>query len=302
MALKQVKNKIASTKKTGQVTKAMEAVSAVKMRKSQTRALSGKAYAEAALRILARLSQNREVQKILNGPANAAGTDCLVVITSDKGLAGALNSSVLKLVEEKLVAGDKGNIRAIAFGRKAVEYLERAGVTIDAKFTNVNDEVFMTDVEAVASDIMIKFQSGHYRRVTIAYQSFVSTFEQNAVARQLLPLEPVALSQMIADIVPGSNHGSDKDSKLPGQNYTVEPDPEIVFESLLPQLIKIMLYHSLLESKASEHSARMVAMKNATDKSKEMIKSLTILYNKERQAAITAEVSEITAGVEALKH
>ena len=301
MALKQVKNKISSTKKTGQVTKAMEAVSAVKMRKSQERALSGKAYAESALRILTRLSQSKEVQKTLNSRPNADGADCLVVITSDKGLAGALNSSVLKLVDEELAGSDKSKLHAIAFGRKAVEYFERADVTIDGRFTNVSDEVSLADVESVAADIMTKFQTGQYARVTIAYQSFVSTFEQNAVSRQLLPLEPAILTQMITDIAPKSGLHSGEQTELVSQNYTVEPDSEVVFDSLLPQLIKIMVYHSLLESKASEHSARMVAMKNATDKSKEMIKSLTILYNKERQAAITAEVSEITAGVEALK-
>ena len=134
------------------------------------------------------------------------------------------------------------------------------------------------------------------------YQNFLSTFEQEPTKRQILPLDPAEIHYIMRGIRPKEGKFSD-DVEGPEEKtaYTVEPSPEEVLESLIPRLVQIMLYHALLESKASEHSARMVAMKNATDKSKEVIKALTIQYNKARQAAITAEVSEITAGVEAMK-
>lgn len=300
MALKQVKNKIISTQKTGKVTKAMEAVSAVKMRKSQDRALSGKAYAEAAVRMLMKISQSKEISDQLSKKTNDSGAHCFIVITSDKGLAGALNSAVLKEVDKKLSTLKKDEVEIIAFGRKALEHYERLGYKVAESFVNVSDDVVMADVEEVAKSVLKNFNSGHYSTVSVSYQSFISTFEQMPVLREILPLNPATLAKMVKDIVPRSGLHSEEVQNVSGHNYTVEPSAEAVFESLLPQLFKIMVYHSLLENKASEHSARMVAMKNATDKSKEMVKALTIEYNKERQAAITAEVSEITAGVQAM--
>jgi len=301
MALKQVKNKIISTKKTGQVTKAMESVSAVKMRKSQERALSGKAYAEAALRILDRISKSQDAKHFLRVEPKVDAKHCFIIITSDKGLAGALNSSVLKEATLQLEKLDKKTVEVIAFGRKALEYASRLGYQVVAEYTNVSDDVSLSDMETSVTEIMSKYQSGDYAKVSVAYQSFVSTFEQNAVVREVLPLEAASLEKMIEDIVPKKGKYSDTDEDVTAHSYTVEPSADEVYKSLLPKLVQIMIYHALLESKASEHSARMVAMKNATDKSKELIKALTIEYNKERQASITAEVSEITAGVEAMK-
>lgn len=301
MALKQVKNKIISTQKTGKVTKAMESVSAVKMRKSQERALAGKPYAEAVLRILANISKNREVQKELVVPTKENARHCYVVITSDKGLAGALNSAVLKNVSLALAAAPKEQVRIIAFGRKAVEFFKRAGYTLDGEYTNIGDDVSLTDMSDVIKIVDEKFSAGDYAAVSIAYQSFVSTFEQVALVRQILPLDPTIIETMVRDIVPKKGMYSEVASEYASQLYSVEPNREEVFKTLLPQLIQVMIYHALLENKASEHSARMVAMKNATDKSKEVIKELTIEYNKQRQSEITAEVSEITAGVEAMK-
>jgi F-type H+-transporting ATPase subunit gamma len=138
--------------------------------------------------------------------------------------------------------------------------------------------------------------------VYVIYQNFISTFEQMPTVRKVLPLDPAEIHFIMQGIKPKVGKFSDDSeggTKLTA--YTVEPSPEEVMNSLVPQLVQIMFYHALLESKASEHSSRMVAMKNATDKAKEMVKALTIKFNKQRQAAITAEVSEITAGVEAMK-
>ena len=301
MALKQVKNKIISTKKTGQVTKAMESVSAVKMRKSQERAFAGRPYIHAAMRILSRISNAPEVVQSIYSAKRTEGKRLLVIVTSDKGLAGSVNSAVLKRAEE-IIASETGEIATICVGRKAVDFAKREKLTVIEEHTNISDEVTIADVYAMADAIVEAFKGGEYQSVEVLYQNFLSTFEQEPTKRQILPLDPAEIHYIMRGIKPKEGKFSDDvEAAVEKTDYTVEPSPEEVLESLIPRLVQIMLYHSLLESKASEHSARMVAMKNATDKSKEVIKALTIQYNKARQAAITAEVSEITAGVEAMK-
>jgi F-type H+-transporting ATPase subunit gamma len=301
MALKQVKNKIIATKKTGQVTKAMEAVSAVKMRKSQEKAFVGRPYVRAALRILARISRFGEASAGRYFGTEANDHELLIVVTSDKGLAGSVNSAVLKQVDQLIAKGTTPDV--IAVGRKALEHARRTGLTVVAEFTNVADDVTINDVYAMSSQALKAFDAGHYGKVRVVYQNFISTFEQSPILRQILPLDTHEIEQVMRGIkLKNVQHTEEVDVKNSAIDYIVEPSAEEVIKTLIPSLINIMVYHALTESKASEHSARMVAMKNATDKSKEVIKNLTIRYNKERQTAITAEVSEITAGVEAMQN
>jgi F-type H+-transporting ATPase subunit gamma len=300
MALKQIKNKMISTSKTGKVTKAMESVSAVKMRKSQDRAFAGKPYAEAAMRILHNLSTSVGGERYF-GEGDADQTkQCFVVITSDKGLAGNLNSSVLKCVDNALLHAKKETTNIIAFGKKAHEHYARSGYTIEKTYTNISDDVVLGDVNSLIELIVKGFNDGKYGKVSVAYQNFVSTFDQNALIRQILPLDSDVLEVMVRDIVPKKGMYSSTGHQLEDYAYNIEPNPDEVMSALIPQLVQIMLFHALLESKASEHSARMVAMKNATDKAEEMRKALSLEYNKERQSVITAEVSEITGGIEAM--
>ena len=302
MALKQVKNKIIATKKTGQVTKAMESVSAVKMRKSQERAFAGRPYVHSAMRILQRLATSSE--GLTHPLAQSHGGDkrLLVIVTSDKGLAGSVNSAVLKRVEEALATADVSTYEAICIGRKALEFANRNDVPVVHEFTNVSDEVSLEDIGEMTQVALEGFTEGEYNHVHVIYQNFLSTFEQEPTKRQVLPLDPAEIHYIMRGIKPKDGKWSDdvaaEDALI---DYTVEPSTAEVLDTLIPQLVQIMFYHALLESKASEHSARMVAMKNATDKSKEVAKALTLVYNKERQAAITAEVSEITGGIEAMK-
>ena len=300
MSLKHVKNKIISTQKTGQVTKAMESVSAVKMRKSQERAFAGRPYVHSAMRILARLSASDEGLRHPLAQKRETGKKLLVIVTSDKGLAGSVNSAVLKKAEQVFAA--ERDVDVIAVGRKAVEFAKRMNKTLLGEYTNMRDDVTVEDVYAMTEIVMSSFKAGTYAEVDVLYQNFLSTFEQEPTKRNILPLDPAEIGYTMEGIRPKtgkwSTDTSEKDVKI---TYEVEPSAEEVLDTLIPQLVQIMLYHALLESKACEHSARMVAMKNATDKSKEVIKALTIQYNKARQAAITAEVSEITAGVEAMK-
>ena len=301
MALKQVKNKIISTKKTGQVTKAMESVSAVKMRKSQERAFAGRPYAHAALRILSQLAGSQDGLNHPLAKSRAGDKRLLVIVTSDKGLAGSVNSAVLKKVEEALATADVSSYEAICVGRKAVDFCKRNNVPVIHEYTNVRDDVVIDDVTDITKAALEGFASGDYNHVHVIYQNFLSTFEQEPTKRQLLPLDPAEVHYIMRGIKPKTGEFSDFVAEPTEKTvYTVEPNPEQVLDTLIPQLVEIIIYHALLESKASEHSARMVAMKNATDKSKEVVKALTIEYNKARQAAITAEVSEITAGVEAM--
>lgn len=300
MALKQVKNKIVSTQKTGKVTKAMEAVSAVKMRKSQERALQGRPYVRSAMKILSRLANSRDglshpfVQKRSNG------RKLLVVVTSDKGLAGSVNSAVLKKVDELLIK--EASVDIIPVGRKAVEYANRNGLNIFGAYTNVSDNISVSDIVEISNTVFDKFKSEEYSDVEVVYQNFLSTFEQLPTHRKVLPLDPAEIDFVLHSIRPKTGKYSEVE-EVNGHliDYIVEPSVEAVMDTLIPQLVEIMIYHAMIESKACEHSARMVAMKNATDKSKELIKALTIKFNKERQAAITAEVSEITAGVAAME-
>jgi F-type H+-transporting ATPase subunit gamma len=300
MALKQVKNKIISTLKTGKVTKAMESVSAVKMRKSQERAFAGRPYIHSAMRILQRLSSSQEGLSHPLAQKRATGTKLLVIVTSDKGLAGSVNSAVLKKAGQ--VFAEVENVDVIAIGRKAVEFARREKKVLIAEYTNVADGVTLTDVYDMSKKIVDAFTSGIYSEVDVIYQNFLSTFEQEPTKRNILPLDPEEIYYIMKGIKPQrgrfSEDTSEPDVKI---TYMVEPSAEEVLDTLIPQLVQIMLYHALLESKASEHSARMVAMKNATDKSKEVAKALTLVYNKERQASITAEVAEITGGMEAMK-
>jgi F-type H+-transporting ATPase subunit gamma len=300
MALKQIKNKIIATKKTGQVTKAMESVSAVKMRKSQERAFLGRPYVHAALRILGRLAKaDHGMQHPLTTPKTEGGV-LAVIVTSDKGLAGSVNSAVLKQAEKLFAA--HGVVDVIAVGRKAVEFAAREKKDTLATYTNVSDGVLMSDIYDMSSKALEAFTTGNYQKVVVIYQNFISTFEQTPVVRQVLPVITDEINDVMRGIKPKT--GKFSTDRLEAEvfaPYKVEPSPEEVLNTLLPQLVQVMIYHAVLESKASEHSARMIAMKNATDKSKEVIKALTIKFNNKRQAAITAEVSEITAGVESMK-
>lgn len=300
MALKDIKTKIQATDRTHKVTRAMEAVSAVKMRKTQEAALSGRSYARAALSILTRLTGTEEVKRHPLAQHREGRKLALVIITSDKGLAGALNSGVLKRASEALNGRDKEDVTVYAYGKKGEEYFARRGFTIAQSFENKGDDVPLSVMEKLTRDISDSFLHGDYDKVITVYSHFKSTFEQVPTMRRLLPLSLPALRDIVEGIIPAKGKWSHEPSLTAPTGYEVEPKGNKVLDMLIPRLISVSLYHMLLEAKASEHSARMVAMKNASDKSKEVAHDLTRLFNKIRQAAITREVSEIISGREAL--
>ncbi len=302
-SLKQIKGNIAAMKKSQAVTRAMEAVAAAKMRKSQQRALTGRSYARAAATVLARVSGTRDAYlHPLAVPNTNAPRGLYIVITSDKGLAGALNSAVLKgavadMAREGLSPKD---VSVIAIGKKANDYFASRGYTMVHHAPNT-DVLSSEDTRAIVAKAEERYIEGQYRFIKVAYQNFVSTFEQRPTLRTVFPLAVEELSKVVADIVPAKGVYAEAETEAPAA-YVIEPSAEEVIGAIMPRLASVILYHALLESQASEHSARMVAMKSASDKAGEKQHELTLKFNKARQAAITREVSEIIGGMEAVAH
>ncbi len=299
--LKAIKTKIRSVEKTQKVTKAMEAVSAAKMRKAQNRALAGRAYARAAVSILSRVSGSRELMNHTLTQVRPVGKALYIVVTSDKGLAGALNSAVLRAaatdIKESGLSQDQ--ISIIAIGKKANDFFTTRRYAIERYHAN-NDEVTNEILNSVVAEAAGRYMSGEVDRVSVIYQNFISTFEQRPTLRIIFPLSLAELEKVVGDIVPARGTFSSAEPIVSPGTYTIEPSEEEVLNAILPKLAGVFLYHALLESQASEHSARMVSMKSASDKAGEMTDKLTLKFNKARQASITREVSEITGGMEAM--
>lgn len=306
-ALRAIKDKIRSVQKTHQVTKAMEAVSGVKMRKAQLSAITARPYALAAFRILSRISHSVDIARHPFVAVRPVHKALLVIVTSDKGLAGGLNSSVTKCavgaLAERGIAKDSTGVLAI--GRKGEEFFARRGYILEKHIQTMKDESAINDFAGVVSLVTDMFTAGKYDECILVYTNFRSTFNQEPVSRTLLPLSVEGLTTMIKGIVPErgvfAEANVDIDAESMPADYLFEPSPEAVFETLIPRLLAIEIHHAFLEAKASEHSARMVAMRNASDKAKEVTFSLTRQYNKARQGAITREMSEIIGGIEAMK-
>lgn len=284
----------------------MEAVSAVKMRKAQERAFAGRGYALTAMRILKQVSGTLSVAENPLVRSNESKKIAVVIITSDKGLAGALNASVLKAVSRLVQTEDVSgkNVVACCIGKRGYEYAQRRGFDIIYSDTNVSDDFTRHQLVEVTEKVVALQEKGITRAAFLVYTNFKSTFEQQAVTRAMLPLSVPMLQEMVDGILPAKGKYAMmqlRDTKSTAADYRIEPGPEAVTDEILPLLANIAVFHALSESKASEHSARMVAMKNATDKAKEVAHELTLEFNKKRQAAITAEVSEITSGMEAMK-
>ncbi|MDO8548231.1 MAG: ATP synthase F1 subunit gamma, partial [bacterium] len=224
-----------------------------------------------------------------------------IVITSDKGLAGALNSAVLRAVNADIAQKNLTieNILIIAVGRKANDFFTARGYKIEKYHPNT-DIIDATLVRELVDEAALRFVNKETDSVQIAYQNFISTFEQRPTIRTIFPLSLGELEAVVQDIVPVRGVFSNVTEESHPQSYTIEPSEQEVLAAILPRLASIFVYHALLESQASEHSARMVSMKSASDKAGELTDTFTLAYNKARQAAITREVSEITGGMEAM--
>ena len=286
-----IRRRIKSVKNTAQITKAMQLVAAAKMKKAQDQASNGRAYAEMLNKVLVNLKENAE-EGVHPFFSEGKGNKTLVLlIASDKGLCGALNTNLFK----KLITTQiDGEVDYVTVGKKAVQAINRLRHTLLADFP-IKDPAKFAEVRAVGRFVQEKFRSGDYKKVLVVFNNFINTVTVVPTVEQLLPVNPVTLGGK-RDFAPEI-----ATSASASLEYTFEPNAAVVFETVLPQYVNDTIYQMVLESRASEHSSRMVAMKNATDNAKQMIKDLSLEYNKLRQAAITNELLEITTAKMALE-
>lgn len=295
--LKEIKNRIKSVNNTAQITKAMQMVAASKMKKAQDQAIAGREYADRLNRVLTNLKANMEN---LNHPylaQNEEGKHLVLVISTDKGLCGGINTNLLK----KLKANVSEDATFVTIGRKLREQIAKANQELLADFP-MNDRVSFDEVKPVAKFLTDQFSSGEFNKVSVVFANFVSTLVQEPHVSQLLPIDPSKLAEKhnYEGVGKGVVGETDKAAALE-KEYTFEPDANTVLDNLLPQYINFQVYQMLVEGRASEHSARMVAMKGATDNANNLAKELKLEYNKLRQAAITSELLEITTAMKAME-
>lgn len=285
-----IRRRIKSVKNTAQITKAMQLVAAAKMKKAQDQASNGRAYAEMLNKVLVNLKEQAEEGVHPFFSEGKGGKTLVLLIASDKGLCGALNTNLFK----KLITTQfEGDVEYVTIGKKSVQALNRLRRTLLADFP-VKDPAKFAEVRAVGRFIQDKFRSCDYKKVFVVFNNFINTVTVVPTVEQLLPVNPVTLGGK-RDFAP------EIATATATTEYTFEPTAAVVFETVLPQYVNNTIYQMVLESRASEHSSRMVAMKNATDNAKQMIKDLSLEYNKLRQAAITNELLEITTAKMALE-
>ena len=304
-----LKNRIRSTKNIRQMTRAMEAVSAVKMRRSQQAALAARPYALSALSILHKIQKSTE-EAVIHSPLTekrSVETLGLAVITSDKGLAGSFNANVIKKAE-KLIAHSGKRALIVAVGKKGRDYFKRRKVQLAGEFLGAGDFGAINETRHISDLVASLFIEKKCDEVVLVYANFLSALKQEVVVRKLLPFTEEALGEIIADIEPLRGRYANmpvtitNSSERPAGTLIFEPSPQEALEKVLPELLAVQIFHAILEGNASEHSSRMIAMKNASESAGELVDTLNIQYNKARQAAITKELSEITAGKEALSN
>ncbi|MEK0448610.1 MAG: synthase gamma chain [Verrucomicrobiota bacterium] len=287
-----IRRRIKSVKNTSQITKAMQMVAAAKMRKAQLRALHGRPYAEELSKMLAALAQaggSAELHPLLQDRKEVK-RELVLVIATDKGLCGALNTNLFR----ELNQFDATKTTFVVIGRKAAQYLGRLKRDLAAEFELKEAFTFLESKQA-SKFVIEKFLSGEVDKVSVAFTDFISTINQKPTIQTILPVKSFELSDLEGE------QGSKKVEAAANTNdYVFEPSASGVLEGLVPHYVHFAVYQMILESRASEHSARMVAMKNATDNAKQLIKDLTLQYNKVRQAAITTELLEITTAQMAL--
>ncbi len=292
-----IRRRIKSVKNTAQITKAMQLVAASKMKKAQDQATAGRSYADLMNKVLVNLKDQTEEDLHPLLKEHEAGGELMLVVTTDKGLCGGLNTNLLRMVTEKT---DEATT-FVTVGRKGKGSLARLGRNLLADF-HVHDPVHFAESKLVSQFLIDQFLEGKFARVTVAFTNFINTISQEPMVETLLPIRPIDLGRDREFV----GMGKDEPVQLAGSGaasagYIFEPTPEAVLDTIVPLYLNYQVYQILLESRASEHSARMVAMKSATDNANELIDDLTLAYNKQRQAAITAELLEITTAMKALE-
>ena len=277
--MKEIKERIDSVKNTSQITNAMNIVSSTKFKRFQVLTLKSRNYAravnEAFDNLVASLTGNKFV--IFDGKTEVKRVG-IIVMTSDRGLCGSFNSNTFRRLEsmKKEFQKEGKEVSVVTIGRKAKEYCKNRDINVDSEYTQMIPETMFETGKNISEDVVQFYLNDFYDEVYMIYSKFVSAIEYNIQVEKLLPIE--------------------KKEGLPTKEYIFEPSEEEVLNSFVPQVLNIKLYQSLLENSASEHSARMSAMKQANDNASEMIKNLEVQYNRERQGQITQELTEIISG------
>ena len=292
---REMKQRIKSVNNISQVTRALEAVSASRVRKAEEAVRESRPYAEKAWQVLRHLAtqpardwvhplltRHEKIERVL-----------VVVVTGDRGLAGAYNSNVIRFTLERMRQQD-AEVSYITVGRKGKDVLSRRGVNLRATFSDLPAEPSYNDVSVIGRLLLDDYLAKDADRVLIIYTDFVNLMEQNVTIKQLLPIEIDAPGEQVQDYALESIR-----EEGPALAYIYEPSEEELIDFILPRFTQIQVYHAILESMASEHAARMVAMRNATENANELAEDLQLEYNKARQQAITNEMLDIVGGVEA---
>ncbi len=281
---REIQRRIGSAKNIKQITRAMQFVAASKLRRAQESTLASRPYREVLDEVIADLAAvlgRTDHPLLADRDLGGEHNRLIVIMTSDRGLAGALNTNTVRFAARE-IAEHPGEIKVATVGRKGRDAMRRARVPIAAHFEGYGDRPAFSDVLPLARLVTDDFVAGTYDRVDVVYSRFVSTLVQRPVIERLLPVEPSE-----------DTHG------IPGNQFLFEPNPSDFLRALLPRYVATRLFQAVLESKASEESSRMVAMKNATENAQELIEDLTLSYNKVRQANITREMVEIASGAQA---
>jgi len=284
---REIRRRIRSVRNTSQITRAMEMVSAAKMRRAQDRVRAARPYSERIRTMIAGLSgmsgqvETSQFPLLQQRPVNRVG---VVLVTADRGLAGAFNSNVIRRTV-RFVRDEVGKpVEMVTVGRKGRDFFSRYGQALTAEFTQLGDAPSMEVLRPIINIAVQDFISGRVDAVYLVYTKFINTLVQTPELLQILPIQAP----------------TDVSAEEQVRDFIFEPDPTTVLQALLPRYVETQVYQAMLESIASEHSARMVAMRNATQNAKDFIQDLTLTLNKVRQSQITREVSEIAAGANAL--
>jgi len=288
---KEIRGKIKSVENTKKITKAMEMVAASKMRKAQERMRQARPYSDKVRNIAANLSQaNPEYRSAYMRTGGASRVDGFVVVTTDKGLCGGLNTNILRALTNRMRESQDGgrSVQAVAIGNKGFGFLNRIGAPVVSHAVQLGDAPQLEKLIGPVKVMLDAFVAGKVDSVHLCFTKFINTMKQEPVVVQLLPLSAESLAQ------------TDAEKAQYGWDYLYEPDAPTVIDELLTRYIEALVYQAVAENMASEQSARMVAMKAATDNAGNLIAELKLIYNKTRQAAITKELSEIVGGAAAI--
>ncbi len=276
-----IRRRIGAVRNIKQITRAMQFVAASKLKRAQDATLSSRPYSEKIDEVISDLAAVLDAETHPLLARREGGKRLFVVVTTDRGLAGPLNTNTIRFALKEILE-HPGDPTVVTVGRKGRDALRRARVPMEAHFAGFGDRPAFADVTPLTRLITDDFLAGTYARIDLVYSKFVSTLVQRPVVEQLLPIQPAPDTEGI-----------------PGNQFIFEPNPAIVLRQLLPRYVATRVYQAILETTASEMSSKMVAMKNATENAEELIEDLTLSYNKVRQANITREMIEIASGARA---